>query len=256
MNNEPHAPFLEQLGAGAWWPRYHAALRQLSLADDEAAAIAAIQDAVSALGGNGAIYSHAIRHDASLTLVRTLMVGDATWTHLCSTSEWYEEDPWLAHAARSSTPALAREIEPTNVRQRDIVDALRRNGFASALVVPTPSNFGRSSIGMLCIGANHYAHFEGPAFAMMKPIARGLAMEVNDWCLRRMRAELIERAQISADDLSLLRHEALGHSSKLIAVDLRSTKSTVDSRFQRLSHRLGVATRRDAVRLGRLYYLL
>lgn len=256
MNNEPHVPFLEQFGAGAWWPRYHAALRQLSLAGDEAAAIAAIQDAVSALGGNGAIYSHAIRHDASLTLVRTLVVGDAAWTHLYSTSEWCEEDPWLEHAARSSTPALACEIQHSNDRQREIVDMLMRHDFASALVVPAPSNFGRSSIGMLCIGATHHAHFEGSAFSMMRPIARGLAMEVSDWCLRRMRAELIERAQISSEDLSLLRHEVLGHSSKLIAVNLHSTKSTIDSRFQRLSHRLGVATRRDAVRLGRLYYLL
>jgi Autoinducer binding domain len=256
MNNEPQASFHEQLGTGAWWPDYCAALRRLSLADDEAAAIVAIRDAVVALGGNGAIYSHTVRHDASLTRVRTLVVGDAAWTHLYSTSDWCEEDLWIAHAARSSTPALAREIEPTTVRQRDIVDELVRHGFASALIVPTPSAFGRSRIGVLCIGSAHRGHFDDPALALIRPIARGLAMEVSDWCLTRMRTELIERAQISSEDLSLLRYEGLGHSSKLIAIELRSTKSTIDSRFQRLSQRLGVATRRDAVRLGRLYGLL
>jgi DNA-binding CsgD family transcriptional regulator len=256
MNNQSPGALLERLGTGAWWPAYSAALRQLSLADDEAAAIVAIRDAVVALGGNGAIYSQAIRHDAALTLVRTLVVGDAAWTHLYSTSDWCEADPWIAHASRFAMPALAQEIELTDARQRDIVDALSRHGFASALVVPSPSNFGLSRIGMLCIGAAQNAHFEGPAFALLRPLARGLAMEVSDWCLRRMRAELIRSAQITSQDLSLLRHEVLGHSSKLIAIDLHTTPSTIDSRFHRLSHRLGVATRRDAVRLGRLYGLI
>jgi Bacterial regulatory proteins, luxR family/Autoinducer binding domain len=256
MNCEQERALFDHLDTGAWWPGYSAALRDLSLADDGAAAIVAIHGAVVALGGNGAIYSHALRHDASLTLVRTLVVGDVGWTHLYSTSDWCEEDLWIAHALHHAAPVLAHDIAPATARQRTLVEDLAQHGFASALVIPSPSNFGSSRFGVLCIGAAHPGYFESPALGLLRPVARGLAMEVGDWCLRHLRAELIERARISASDLSLLRDEAMGRSSKLIAADLQATKSTVDSRFARLSQRLGVASRRDAVRLGRLYGLI
>lgn len=253
MANHRNQALADRVGSGAWWHGYRAALAHLSMAEDEAAAIRAVQSAVVALGGNGAVHSHAIRHDASLTLVRTLVVGDAAWTRLYATSDWCEEDPWIAHAMHHVAPVPAHQIAPATARQRALVDALARHGFASALIVPSPSNFGSSCFGMLCIGAEHEGYFESPALELLRPVARGLAMEVSDWCMRQRRAELLARARISAADLSLLRDEAMGRSSKLIALDMHAPKSTVDGRFQRLTQRLGVATRRDAVRLLRLY---
>jgi hypothetical protein len=253
MANQRNQAPLDRLGSGAWWHGYRAALQHLAMAEDEAAAIRAVQSAVVALGGNGAIYSHAIRHDASLTLVRTLVVGDAAWTRLYANSDWCDEDPWIAHAMHHVSSVPARQIASATARQRELVDALVRHGFASALVVPSPSSFGSSCFGMLCIGAEHEDYFESPALELLRPVARGLAMEVSDWCMRHRRAELLARARISAADLSLLRDEAMGRPSKLIALDLHARKSTIDGRFQRLSQRLGVASRRDAVRLLRLY---
>ena len=81
-------------------------------------------------------------------------------------------------------------------------------------------------------------------------------MELSDWWLRQMRTSLIERAQISAGDLDLLRHEAQGHGSKVIGRALCADMAAIDSRFQRLNRRLGVGCRRDAMRLGRLYGLI
>jgi DNA-binding NarL/FixJ family response regulator len=81
-------------------------------------------------------------------------------------------------------------------------------------------------------------------------------MELSDWWLRQMRASLIARAQVSADDLELLRHEAQGHDSRTIGRVLHANTAAIDSRFQRLNRRLGVANRSDAMRLGRLYGLI
>ena len=81
-------------------------------------------------------------------------------------------------------------------------------------------------------------------------------MELHDWCHGRMRRELRVRAHLTNDDLLLLQHEADGHGSKEIARALHTLPITIDCRFQRLNNRLGVANRRDAVRLARLYELI
>ena len=231
-------------------------MQQLASAGDESTAIAAIRSAIVELDGNAAVYSQAIRYDAALTLMRTVVVGDATWAHMYANCDWGDGNPWMSYALQHATPVLTREIELTSARQCAVMDALVRHGLVSGLIVPCPSNVGPSCTGVLCIGSADRDRFEGAALPLMRPIARGLAMEIGDWCLRRLRAELVERAQLSAEDMLLLRHEALGHRSKFIAEELRSTKSTIDSRFHRLNQRLGVATRRDALRVVRLYGLL
>jgi DNA-binding CsgD family transcriptional regulator len=256
MDARPHQTLIDRLSTGAWWSAYSAAVQQLASSGNEAGAVAAIRSAVVELGGNAAVYSQGIRYDAALTLMRTLVVGDAAWAVMYANCDWGASDPWMVYALQHATPALVREIELTDDRQRAVMNALARHGLVSGLIVPSPSNVGPSCAGVLCIGASRRDQFDGAALSLMRPVARGLAMEIGDWCLRRLRQELIERAQLSADDISLLRHEARGHRSKVIAEELRITKSTIDSRFHRLNQRLGVATRRDALRVVRLYGLL
>ena len=79
------------------------------------------------------------------------------------------------------------------------------------------------------------------------PVYRALALGLTDWFQRRGRDELVRRAHLTDRDLDLLRHELLGHGSK---------PKTIDCRFHRLNVRLGVANRRDAVRLCKRYGLL
>ena len=77
-----------------------------------------------------------------------------------------------------------------------------------------------------------------------------LACELHEWWLARLRNELMARARITEGDLELLRHQCLGHSSKRIAAELRVSRSSINSRFQRMNSRLGVTNRRMAARLA------
>ena len=77
-----------------------------------------------------------------------------------------------------------------------------------------------------------------------------LALELHDGWLTRMRRELIVKANITPGDVVLLRHPRQGHSSKRIAADLHVSKSSIDSRFQRMTTKLGVANRRMAAQLA------
>ena len=77
-----------------------------------------------------------------------------------------------------------------------------------------------------------------------------LALELHDWWLTRIRRELIVKAHITPSDVVLLRHQRQGHSSKRIAADLHVSKSSIDSRFQRMNTKLGVANRRMAAQLA------
>lgn len=94
------------------------------------------------------------------------------------------------------------------------------------------------------------------ATSRLMPVYRALALGLTDWFQRQGRNELVKRAHLTDRDLDLLRYESLGHGSKRIAPALNAEPKTIDCRFHRLNVRLGVANRRDAVRLCQRYGLL
>ena len=232
------------------------AIACIDAAADEVDAIALLRQATEALGGRGALFTSVTRDDATFGSYRSLLACDPLWAHEYARNGWCKDDPWLLYASRHSAPVRASEIVPSDSRQRVVVDAAATHGFASAMIVPAPSSHGPSRIGLLCIGSDKPGYFENPGYVLVKPLVRGLAMELHDWWHRWMTRDLIARAHITGEDLVLLQHEAQGHGSKLIATELRTEAKTIDCRFQRLNTRLGVANRRDAVRLGRLYGLI
>jgi Autoinducer binding domain/Bacterial regulatory proteins, luxR family len=225
-------------------------------AEDDAEVIGLMQRAAWAMGADAAVFTAFTHDDAIFTSYRSLHACDPAWPSLYASQRWAGEDPWLDYARRHSAPTLATQVAVHEERQRTIVEAAAVHGFASAVIVPAPSPHGPSQVGVLCVGSNTAGHFEARGFASIRPLLRGLAMELHDWCHRRMRSELSARAHLTDDDLHLLRQEAAGHGSKEIAQALHTRPITIDCRFQRLNNRLGVATRRDAVRLARLYELI
>jgi len=90
----------------------------------------------------------------------------------------------------------------------------------------------------------------------LKVAARGLAMELHEWWIGQIKRELIVNAGITDDDLILLRHERLGHGTKMIAIELNTTPSSIDSRFQRVNQKLGVPNRKAAATLAAEYGLI
>ena len=131
-----------------------------------------------------------------------------------------------------------------------MIDLAVQNGFASAVLVPAHSGAGHSRISLLCLGSSRPGYFEGEGFGRFKLGARTLASEFHDWWLARTRRDLVVKARITRDDLELLRHQRQGHGSKRIAAELHVSKSSINSRFQRMISKLGVPNRKAAARLA------
>lgn len=81
-------------------------------------------------------------------------------------------------------------------------------------------------------------------------------MELHEWWLQRLRDDLVAATGITSMDLVLLNHESLGNTTKTIARLLGLSTGSVDSRFQRLNTKLGVANRKAAAHLATEYGLI
>ena len=137
--------------------------------------------------------------------------------------------------------------EPGGRRASDLAT---RNVFAAPVLVPVHTGSSHSRVSLLCLGSWQAGQYESIPFGRFKLGARVLAFELHEWWLARLRTELMARARITEGDLELLRHQSLGHSSKRIAAELQVSRSSINSRFQRMNSRLGVANRRIAARLA------
>lgn len=233
-----------------------AAVARLGLARHEAEAITCLKLATARLGADAAMYTSFVRDDATLASYRSLLACDPRWAAEYAKNGWCADDPWLHYALHCSEPVRASELTTLTPRQRLVANAAAEYGFRSAVIVPTPSPAGQSRVGVLCLGSASEGYFEDEAYGLIKALVRGLAMELQDWWHHCIRRDLLARSHITDEELDLLRHEALGHSSKVIANALGTEPKTIDCRFQRLNVKLGAANRRDAMRMGILYGLI
>lgn len=139
---------------------------------------------------------------------------------------------------------------------RAAVEVAQRFGFRSAVIVPAPSGGRLSRTGVLCLGSARPDYFDDEGYITLKVVARGVAMELHEWWLQRLRDELVAVSGVTSTDLALLSHESLGHTTKTIARLLGLSTGSVDSRFQRLNIKLGVANRKAAAHLAAEYGLI
>lgn len=229
---------------------------RIGSAADEMSAVRLLEEAAHRLGAEVAAFVSFVREDGSHESFRFLLACDAVWCHEYEKRGWYANDPWLAYAQHHSAPIRAEDIPAGSRQQRAAVELAARYGFVSALVVPAPASGGLSRVGVLCLGVSRPNWFDGEGFIAFKLAARSLAMELHEWWIGRVKGELIANARISEEDLVLLRHERLGHGSKTIAAELGCSVASVNSRFQRLTDKLGVPNRRGAAILAAEYGLI
>lgn len=245
------------LVSGRWWPVYRDAVQMLANGGSTASAIRALGTAACALGGNGAIFGHLVQHDADLTVASTLVSCDEGVLDVRNEEPWLENlSAWILSVTRQDGVVVGNVAADAPLASPSDMDLLGAFGFASTVAVPAPSKVGPSRVSVLCIGSTQRGFFDAESCALLRPLATGMAMELSAWTLQHLRAGLFARARISDVDLDLLRHEAQGHSSKVIARYMDVDLEAVDSRFKRLNRRLGVAFRRDAVRIAQLYGLI
>jgi GAF domain-containing protein len=231
-------------------------VQKVSKAADEVEALSLLDQAARRMGGDVAAFVSFVRDDGSHESYRFLLACDAVWCHEYEKRSWYANDPWLQYALNHSEPARASEIAVNSKQQRAVVDLAGQFGFRSGVIVPAPSSGGLSRVGVLCLGSGDPDFFEGEGFFAVKVIARSLAMELHEWWIGQIKRELIANARITEDDLVLLQHERLGHSTKVIAAALNTSASSIDSRFQRVNQKLGVPSRKAAAILAAEYGLI
>lgn len=219
---------------------------------DEASAISTLELASRVGGADAALFVWVVPGHNEHLWFRSLSALDHRW---CATMlRRLHEGPgnWLAHAARSSEPVLVRE--PTASSADGSTAVTDGPDVRAAWLVPAPSPQSSDALGLLILASTDETRLDVTRAVL--PAYRALALTLAEWFQRRGREELVQRAHLTDRDLELLRHEQMGHGSKRIATALQAEAKTIDCRFHRLNVRLGVANRRDAVRLCQRYGLL
>ena len=240
----------EIVAAGDYTGRIADVAERITVARDQATALALLREGVNALGAENAVFVSFIRDNADLSACRFMLVCEPDWCRRYLEAGCFAHDPWLAYAAHHSEPIVATSLPVLDAEGQRVIALAMQNGFASAALVPAHSGAGHSRISLLCLGSSTPGFFEGDGFGRFRLGARLIAAEMHDWWLSRIRRELIVKARITQADLELLRHEHQGHSSKRIAAELHVSKSSINSRFQRMNMKLGVPNRRLAARLA------
>lgn len=225
-------------------------------ADATETVVTLFREAVKGLGADAGVFISCLRDGATRHSLRSLWACDPVWAAEYANQGLFAHDPWLRHATHASEPILASAIKPVSVEEEAFVATAAACGLASVLIAPAPSGVGTSRVGVLYLGALKTQHFEDGVDAKVRVLTRALAMELHHWLQQSMRKELLRRSRITDADLDLLRHEASGHSSKVIAAALNLEPTTIDCRFQRLNAKLDAPDRRSAIRVAKLYGLL
>jgi DNA-binding CsgD family transcriptional regulator len=246
---------LDLTSAPDYFGRVSEVVQRIPYAQSEAEAVELLSDAAHRIGADVAAFVSFLRDDGTYESFRFLLACDAVWCHEYERQAWYANDPWLVYALNHSEPVIASELQVGSA-QKAIVDLAVSFGFRSTVVVPAPSAGGLTRVGVLCLGSGTPGYFEAGGFVAVKIASRGLAMELHEWWIGRFKHEVMANARITDDDLVLLRHERLGHATKVIASALDTTASSIDSRFQRVNQKLGVPNRKAAATLAAEYGLI
>lgn len=244
------ATLAERIAAPEYLDRIGGVAERIACASGHATVQSLLAAGMAALGAENGIFVSFMRENLRVSSCRFMLACDPAWCRQYLDAGLIASDPWLAYASHHSEPLVASSLNVSDPERLRAIELATRNGFASAVLVPVHSGSSHTRVSLLCLGSPQAGQFESIPFGRFKLGARVLACELHEWWLARLRIELMARARITEGDLELLRHQCLGHSSKRIAAELRVSRSSINSRFQRMNSRLGVANRRMAARLA------
>lgn len=244
------APLWAIVTSPGYADRVSAAAERIASALDPAAAQRLLIDGIAVLGAQNAFFASFVRDGADIAACRFMLACEPDGVRPSLEGRALLQDPWLTYATHHAAPVVASVLWAADRGGHELISPTHRQGFASTLLVPAHSGPGHSRIGLLALGSPLAGFFEGEGLPRFRIGARAVATELHDWWQARLRRDLIARSRLTPTELELLRHEHCGHSSKLIARELDLSPCAVDSRFQRINARLGVANRREAVRLA------
>lgn len=231
-------------------------MQQLGDASNAAQAMALFQAILGHLGVDVGFFMSYLRDDATRSSYRSLLLCDPIWAAEYAQSDWHIHDPWLRHAATQTEPIRSSELILVSEQEKKFTSRSASLGFTSTLIAPAPTCVGLSRVGVLCLGSSQEGFFDDHSYPLLRVMSRTLAMELHRWLHRSLKEELLARSKLTESDIELLRHEAAGHSSKVIGAALNIEAKTVDCRFQRINSKLQAPDRRSAARIAKIYGLI
>lgn len=216
-----------------------------------------LREFVSEFGATSAIFASYVIGDPTLDSYRFVLAADI---QLCDTylkRYWFLNDPCICYANSHTEPVRIEQIPTSTAAQREILDEAAKYGFRSGFVVPVHGSAASSRAGVLFVGSEDPLRFSTKeSLDRHRAIARLVAMEFYDFIVAAVRRELLDAADLTAEDLTMLRMQRDGFQSKDMAKVLNASPAAIDKRFTRLNQRLGVATRRQAADLATQYGIL
>jgi len=254
------SPELQTLGhrtrSSGFFEQCAATALSLRKATDHVEAAVLLDQAARLLGADCAAFASFMAQDHEGESYRFVLACDPTWCMEYESLRLYCDDPWLHYVRENVEPQVSERIPAYGSRARLALQLAAKYGFKGALVVPAHEHKGVSRFGALCLGSNRPGYFDDTGLDAACYAATGFARAMQEWLVERLREDLLNRCRLSDSEIDLLRHERRGLSSKEVANLMKTTATTVNSRWQRLNAKLGVANRRAAATLAAEHGLL
>jgi DNA-binding CsgD family transcriptional regulator len=204
--------------------------------------VASLERATRTLGGDVGYFMLRAR-EGGRDVQRVLLACDPAWALEYSARECFRFDPWLRYASCQSVPIDAAKVRCKSVKEAEVVDLAAGYGFSAAALVPAPAPSGQARIGLLVVGRETSAPHPMLVGPDHRAIARDLAMALHEAWVEELPMETDASLDLSPTEKRLLELELRHLGTKVIARELQMTCASVNSKFQRINRRFGVAGR-------------
>ena len=171
------------------------------------------------------------------------------WCQDYESKYWFGDDEWVDYVRRATAPICDSALSVMRRHSGRASDFLRARGVQSTLLVPTGTDYGTAFVGCLFLFSPQKNYFEN-SLVEVGVAAESVSSALYRWMLARQRVNLIERAGLVQEDITLLQMVQKGMSSKEASKELCKSIAAINSRWQRINSRLGTANRKQAAKLA------
>lgn len=177
---------------------------------------------------------------------RYLVGCEPDWCFLYDQYKWYAIDPFIDYALNNTSPILASDIPLSTPGQERMMSEAAEHGFRSGIVVPAHS---RSAIriGILYLGTSEGPERVTESLRKHRSLMRAFALELLEWWDAKLRESGLDDLDLDELDVDLLTKAQEHATAEESARELGITLSRVKARYERITRKLGVENKRNAV---------
>ena len=177
---------------------------------------------------------------------RYLVGCELGWCFLYNQNKWYAIDPFIDYALNNTSPILASDIPLNSPGQERLMAEAAEHGFRSGIVVPAHS-WSAIRVGILYLGTSEGPERVRESFHRHRSLMRAFALELLEWWDAKLRESGLDDFNFDELDVDLLtkaqEHATAGEAARELGITL----SRVKARYERITRKLGVENKRNAV---------